>query len=151
MQGKLAIKLVCEIHSKGVESKGNRFTLAANQIAEMHISDRLFGPASAVFVTRTQMTQFSSEVYTTMNVLEEYQLPQYAFDQSIIDVVVRQATSQGFSYTPIAQALQELSKYQMQFAQDLTPDRITKDLGQIFQVVKKNNKSHIVLNSEFLK
>ena len=73
----------------GTMKKENTFMLTANQLQKIGFEDKLLGPkAPAAFVTRNQMSQFASEVFSSMNVFEEYEVPEYKFNTAFVDVIM---------------------------------------------------------------
>ena len=69
--------------------KENTFVLTARQLQKIGFEDKLLGPsAPAAFVTRNQMSQFASEVFSSMNVFEEYEVPEYKFNTAFVDVIM---------------------------------------------------------------
>jgi hypothetical protein len=52
-------------------------------------------------------------------VVEEYEMPEYQFQQNFVEDFVRLASEQHFQHVPALQALEELSSFGTDFGQDL--------------------------------
>jgi hypothetical protein len=147
----LDLDLECEIEAGGVEKKQNILRVDFNQVKRLNISEKLFGPASETFVTRQQLSNLAVEMYSNLNIAEEYELPIYQFNEEFIEGLIKQAATEHFRQIPIDEAIQALSKYSTNFDKDLTADVIKKDLGKVYEVKKINYQKHIKLNNEYLK
>ena len=81
----LDLDLECEIEAGGVEKKQNILRIDFNQSNNLNIAEKLFGPASQVFVTREQLSNLAIEMYSNLNIVEEYELPIYQFNEEFIE------------------------------------------------------------------
>ena len=144
----LDLNLECEIEAGGVEKKQNILRVDFNQVKSLNISEKLFGPASERFVTRQQLSNLAVEMYSNLNIAEEYELPIYQFNEEFIEGLIKQAATEHFRQIPIDEAIQALSKYSTNFDKDLTADLIKKDLGKVYEVKKIHDHKHIQLNNE---
>ena len=145
----LDLNIECEIEDGGVEKNKNILRIDFNQMNSLNIAEKLFGPASQIFVTREQMSDLAIDMYSNLNIVEEYELPIYKFNEEFIEGLIKQAATEHFRQIPIDEALQALSKYSTNFDKDLSPGVIKKELGKIYEVKKDNNQTHIKLNDEF--
>jgi len=104
------LDLECEIEAGGVEKKQNILRIDFNQSNNLNIAEKLFGPASQVFVTREQVSNLAIEMYSNLNIVEEYELPIYQFNDEFIEGLIKQAATENFRQIPIDEAMQTLSK-----------------------------------------
>jgi hypothetical protein len=145
------ITLSCEIGSSGGKiDRVNSFTISANQMSQMQLSDDLFGLANSTYVSREQMSKLSSKIFSQMSILEEYQMPEYQFKESFIEDFIKQTAEVFFKQINLNDALATISKYSINFADDLRSDTIKADGGKVFKLTTYNNKSHIVVDNEGL-
>jgi microcystin-dependent protein len=147
----LDLDLECEIEAGMIEKKQNILRVDFNQVNRLNISEKLFGPASETFVTRKQLSNLAIEMYSNLNIAEEYELPIYQFNEEFIEELIKKAAIEYFRQTPIDEVIQALSKYSTNFDKDLTADVIKKDLGKVYEVNKINDQKHIKLNNEYSK
>lgn len=125
----------------GILRKQNVMQVSGEQIMQLSLDDRLFGPAGTTMVTRDQMTELASEIYTTLNVREDYEVPEERFGQAVVDSLVRQAASVGFGMTPVREALAGLSTYKLDYSdRDLMATHIYKNMSEAFELVKEGKK-----------
>jgi hypothetical protein len=148
--GALDMDFECEIEAGGVEKKQNILRVDFNQVNRLNISEKLFGPATQVFVTRRQLKNLAIEMYSNLNIAEENELPIYQFNEEFIEELIKQAAIEHFRQIPIDEAIQTLSKYLTNFDKDLTANVIKKDLGKVYELKKINDQKHIKLNNEHL-
>lgn len=50
----------------GILRKQNVMHVTGEQVMQLSLDDRLFGPAESTLVTRNQLTELASEIYTTL-------------------------------------------------------------------------------------
>jgi hypothetical protein len=144
------ITLDCEASTKARFKKTNELIIEARQIQELDLIEKLFGNASSTYVTRDQLNDLASEISTSLNIIEDIEMPESEFNQVFIEEIIKQITQNGFSTVSIDNALSSLSKYSTNFDQDLKPDEIKSELSKILEVKKDGNKERIVLNKEYL-
>ncbi len=113
-------------------------TLKSEQIVEMKLDDKLFGPANDVFVSRNQMSRFASEMYNRLNVFEEYEIPADKFDTSTVNDIIKQTGTQDFGPKEAIEVLDAISPYMMDFKGDLKADKIYNQMGSVFKLEKKD-------------
>lgn len=86
----------CTMESSGAKLiKTNTLTINADQLQQIGLEEKLFGPAgnngkSDVFVTRDQMSELSSEMYSALNIVEDYQMPEHQFKEAFIEEIIKQ-------------------------------------------------------------
>ena len=135
----------------GKLAKTNTLTISAQQQQLLGLREKLFGQASSngpgdVYVTRDQMTDLASEMYSTLNIVEDYQIPEIQFSEAFVDGMINQIASSQFQQVPIDDVLASLSKFGFDIGEDLQPDVIKRDLGSILTIEKRDEKSRIILN-----
>jgi hypothetical protein len=111
-------------------------SISNSQFQELEIKEKLLGPASSAYISREQMNQLSGELYSSLNVFEEYEMPEYRFQQNFVEDFIKLATADHFQQIPALQALKELSSYGIDFGQDLQAGKamITKEEAQTLGV-----------------
>ena len=145
------LEFMCNFASTGKLAKTNTLTISAQQQQLLGLREKLFGQASSngpsdVYVTRDQMTDLASEMYSTLNIVEDYQIPEIQFSEAFVDGMINQIASSQFKQVPIDEVLASLSKFGFDIGEDLQPDVIKRDLGSILTIEKRDEKSRIILN-----
>lgn len=141
----------CHIEAGGGKViKTNTLTITSDQQEQLGFDEKLFGAAGGndsnnAYVTRNQMSELSHEMYSTLNIIEEYEIPETQFSEEFVSGLISQLASSSFAPVPIDIVLASLSKYGFDIKADLQPDVIKRNLGSILKVDKKNDKSRIVL------
>ena len=140
----------CTIEAGSVEKKENSLKIFFNQLNQLNILDNLFGPASEVYVTRDQLSDLAIEMYTSLNIIEEYEMPMYQFNEKFVEGLITQVSETTFKQVPFDEAIQALSKYATNFDNDLKGDVIKEDFGKIYQLKKVDDKNFIKIDKEHL-
>ena len=52
------------------------------------MDEKFFGPADERVVTRDQMNKFASELFTTLNVEEDYEIKEEQFSKYALDTII---------------------------------------------------------------
>jgi hypothetical protein len=137
----------CEVNSQGQAYRTNTLVINGEQISQLGIVEDLFGPANEVFVTRNQLQELASDVYSNLNILEEYQIAESQFSANFIEDFIKQTASSALKPVDFENALSQLSSYKIN--EDLKPSLIKSELSKIFKINQTDSKSRIVLNDEF--
>ena len=140
----------CAIEAGSVEKKENTLKISFDQINQLNLLDKLFGPASTTYVTRDQMSELAVEMYTSLNIIEEYEMPMYQFNEKFVEGLIGQVSASSFNQVSFDEAIQELSKYATNFDSDLKADVIKEDLGKIYELKKVKDKKFIKADKEHL-
>ena len=140
------ISLQCEVSANSKLVKTNYFSINFNSEQKNELVNDLFGPASSVYVTRQQMEEFSSKIFSSMNVFEEYEMPEYEFNGNFIDDLIRQTSDHAFQQVPFEQAINGISKFNIN--DDLKADEISSEFSKIFDVKSNGSRQHIIANKE---
>ena len=152
LQDESDLDFMCTMASTGKLMKTNTLTISGQQQQLIGIEEKLFGPATTdkskeqVYVTRDQMTDLSSEMYTTLNIVEDYQMSEGQFSDAFVEGMINQIATDQFKHVPIDTVLASLSKYGFDVGQDLKPDVVKRDMGSIMNVETKDGKSRIVVD-----
>lgn len=86
----------CSMESSGGKlMKTNTLVINADQLQQIGLEEKLFGPSGAkgkdsVYVTRDQMTTLASEMYSTLNIVEDYQMPEIQFSEEFVNGLISQ-------------------------------------------------------------
>ena len=148
------LRFVCTMASQGKLVKTNSLTITSQQQQLIGIEEKLFGSAATgeskndVYVTRDQMAELSSEMYTDLNIMEDYQMSEGQFSEAFIEGMINQIANESFKQVPIDTALASMSKYGLEFYEDLKPDVIKRDMGSIMTIEKKDENSRIILDEK---
>ena len=95
------------------------------------------------------MGLLSREMYSTLNIYEEYEMPEWEFDENFIQDFIRQTAEAALDAVPIDTALASLTKYMLDVSKDLTPDEITRELEQVLKIERRDEKNVVVANQEY--
>jgi hypothetical protein len=68
----------------------------------------LYGPSSEVYVTRDQLSDIAIEMYTSLNIVEEYEMPMYQFNENFIEGLISQVSESTFKQVAFDEAIQPL-------------------------------------------
>jgi hypothetical protein len=142
------LHLGCEIASRGKELKTNKLIISVNQLNQLDVTEKLFGPANTTHVTRDQLNNLANELYTSLNIAEEYQMPMYQFSEEFVQDIISQTASIAFNQIAFDDVIKGLSKYSRSIDDDLEHDVLKFDFGRIFEINKSNNLSFIQINNE---
>ena len=141
------LELRCEILSTSASSvKENFFSIDFKSESNNELVNRLFGEKESVYVTRNQMDDFSQTFYSSMNVLEQYEIPEHQFSESFVDDLIKQLADDGFKPVPFEQAINGISRFNIDA--DLQPDEITSEYSKVFDVKQEGGKDHLIINKE---
>jgi hypothetical protein len=143
------LRFTCEMDSMGRVMRANYLKMSSKQVQELGLADELMGPANVSYVTRHQITKLASRIYSDLNIVEEYEIPEHSFSDLFTNELLRQAAGAQFTYVPVEQALAQMSSFTANIGKDLQATEITEDLGSILEVARSDNKSHIVVNKNF--
>jgi len=144
------LKFSCHLASMARVVRTNSLSMTSGQLQDLGVSDRLLGSASAVYVTRHQVAKLSAEMYTALDILEEFELPEFQLRSIFGDGLIRQATGRHFAPLEASEALKELSKFGVDNVGGLTPEEILRELGSVIEVRRESSKVHLALNEEYL-
>jgi hypothetical protein len=113
------LKFSCKLSAVNNTVKTNILSISSSEFQEMGIKEKLLGPASTAYVSREQLNILAGQLFSSLNVVEEYEMPEYQFQQNFVEDFVRLASDQHFQHVPALQALKELSSFGTDFGQDL--------------------------------
>ena len=128
---KVDLQFVCELASVGRVVRVNTLSISNSQIQELGILEKLFGPASSTFVNRDQVNQLAEKIYSSLNIVEEYEIPELQFQSIFVEDLIRQASAEQFQQVPALQALKELSSFGINFNKDLQPGMLLINLMKV--------------------
>ena len=101
-----------------------------------------------VYVTRDQMVELANEMYTSLNILEEYEMPEVQFSEAFANDLINQISVCNFSHVPVDEALSSLSKYGFDIPEDFQPDVVKRHLESLFFIQSLGDESRIVLDQQ---
>jgi hypothetical protein len=146
------VNFLCELASSGERAMTNTLTISGDQQQMIGLEEKLFGPSgssgSTVYVNRDQMTELAAEMYTTLNIVEDYDMPQSEFSEAFVDDMVNQLAIKQFQQVSVNDALETLSHYAFDISQDLKPDVIKHDMSSVIKIDKSSGKDRIVLDED---
>lgn len=135
-------------HNKLAQGKQNGLIVTASKLNELGLVDKLFGSDEVAFVTRNQLVQLATSLFSSLPKFEAAATKEFIND--FVDEIVRQ-TSSSFEKVPIDSALISLSKYSIaenNSSSTATPDVIKSELAKMFQVRKETGKSAYIATNE---
>lgn len=118
-----------------------------SQLSNLGIVDDIFGPATERYVSRTQMSALSSEIFSKLNIIEDYQISNSEFSQAFVQDFIAQTASQAFAKVNVNDSLSILSTYDLKG--DLQPDLIKSELSKIFTINASKSIQHLILNQTY--
>jgi hypothetical protein len=124
LQENLDLKFSCKLSTVSHTVKINTFSISSSEFQEMGIQEKLLGPASSAYVSRKQLNLLAGQLYSTLNIFEEYEMPENQFNLKFVEDFVRLAADQQFKHVRAMQALKELSSFGFQIGQDLHPGNL---------------------------
>ena len=140
------IEIKCEASKSSKAISSNTFSVNFESSQLNELVNQLFGPASSVYVSRTQLDEFSSKIYSNMNVFEQYEMDEDSFRAGFLDDLIKQTADQAFQHVPFQDAINGISKFNIEG--DIKPDEIYSEFSKIFDVKTENDKQHIISNKE---
>ncbi len=93
----LDLALECVAIAQGRKVRTNTLTMSSNQLTQMRLDEKLFGSAETVYVSREQMRSLSAEMYAALDIVEEYEMSEYRFNEAFINDFIRQTGEGVFS------------------------------------------------------
>jgi len=103
-----------------------------------------------VFVTRDQLTKLSQEIHSNIKAVEDYQISSNQFSQIFVDDLIKSVSNDGFKSVLFEDALNIISKYSIEFSNDLKPNVIKEEIQNNFKIEKIGDKKHIKLDYDKL-
>ena len=152
-------KFNCRVFSHGKVLKTNTLTITSYDQQLIGLEEKLFGSsntsatemreiATDVLVTRVQASELANEMYSSLNILEDYDMPELQFSEAFVNDLISKIAGSTFAHVPIDEALSSLSKYGFDIREDLKPDVFKRNLGSLFTIETIGDESKIVLNSK---
>jgi hypothetical protein len=123
LQQNINLEFRCKLTAVSHTVKINTLAISSSEFQEMGIREKLLGPASSVYVSREQLNLLAGQLFSSLNVVEEYEMPEYKFKQNFVEDFIGLASEQHFHHVPAMEALKKLSSYGFQFQQDLQPGK----------------------------
>ena len=148
--------MTCSMATKAKRVLTNTLTITSRQVDQIGMKEKLFGDSTGgqkeeVYVTRDQMAEFSRDMYASLNIIEEYDMPESQFSDAFVSGLIQQTASTTFKDVPIDQALASLSKYTVDVTTDLRPDEIKSELSNVLKVEQFGDKKRIVSKTKVAK
>ena len=84
----------CYLATVGKEVRSNRLSINLKSQQRIGLEEKLFGNAdsSSAYVTRKQMTELSNEMYSSLDIVEEYEMSEFQFNEAFIGDFIKQVT-----------------------------------------------------------
>jgi hypothetical protein len=152
------LRFACRMMTHGRRVKTNTLTIGSRQQEQVGLVDKLFGPTTAtggstsvrqpetVYVTRNQLNDLAADMYSVLNIVEEYQMPTDVFTDDFISELLKEISIKHFTQVPVDATLETLSKYGLDFDADVRPDQIKRDLESLLVIQRQDNRARIILN-----
>jgi len=146
------LNFICSMTSSGKQVKTNTLQITANQLNELSLKEKLFGPShtpdssAVVYITRDQLMSLAMDTYSALNIDEECEMPESQFSEAFVEGLVSQIAASQFTHVDIDKALTAKATCGIDFKGDLRADEIKRDLSEVLQVNTINGKKQIVVN-----
>jgi hypothetical protein len=114
-QLKFSCKLASESHTIQIKT----LTISSNNFQHLGIKEKLLGSAASAYVNMAQLYKLAGLLYSSLNILEEYEMSENQFQKYFVHDFLGLATDQNFHHVPARQALMEQSSYGLQTGQEL--------------------------------
>ena len=150
------LEFSCEMATAGTMAKTNTLVITTRQQKLIGLEEKLFGELSdnspnRAYVTRDQMTNLAREMYSTLNIVEDFRMTEVQFIESFIEDLVDQAASNQFSQISVDVVLSSLSRYGFAANEYVNPFIMKRELGSILTIGKVNDQNRIALNETHFK
>jgi microcystin-dependent protein len=139
----------CEFETTGKKNKKNIFKLTLNQINDLNLLDEIFGPNEVAYLTRNQMNELSSLIFSSLKINEIYEISEHQFKEKFVSNLIELVGESSFKNVDFDSALSFLSKYSIDIQEDLRPDIIKSEMSNILNIKKLGQKSHLIVNESF--
>ena len=143
----------CTAASQGRQTVSRSLTLTAREVDSLGINEMLSRPPQSTtpnsetfFVTKEQIKQLTTDVYSILNIAEDYDMSVDQFSEAFVDDFILQAALHPFILIDLGTALKHLSKYGAESCKDMRPDEIAQQFGRIFLL---SASGRIVVNDNF--
>ena len=136
------LELKCEVTTGASSAKTNSFSINFNSENNNELVNELFGDGDSAYVTRNQMDQFSQEIYSSMDVFEQYEIPDDQFNTVFVEDLIKQTADHGFESVPFDEAINGISRFNIDA--DLQPDEITSEYSKVFDVEEDDEKERLI-------
>ena len=138
----------CQMSTMGKFKKQNVLRIYSHQMQSLGVADELMGPASSAYVTRTQLAKVANKLHSSLNVYEDYDMPEYQFSEAFVDDLLRDSAAK-FSNVDMVEVIEQTA-LTYDFRNDLQASQITEQLGSVFEVSKNGSTDRIAINKEGL-
>jgi hypothetical protein len=108
----------CNLSSGSQTLQVNTLTISSNDFQHLGLKEKLLGTAVSAYVTREQLNKLAGQLYSSLNLLEEFEMPRFQFQRIFIDDFLGLATEKNFHHVPVIEALKELSSYGLPTGQE---------------------------------
>lgn len=109
------------------------------QLQKLNIVKKVFGSSSSALMTRQQLLSLAGEVYRSLKIMNEYQVPEYEFSEEFIQKVLKEE----FSLVSLDIAIKTVSKYAISPKVSLKLDQLKRNASTLLKVDKTGNFSLI--------
>jgi hypothetical protein len=114
----------CKLASGSQTIQIKTLTISNNDFHRLRLKEKFLGSAASAYVNMAQLYKLAGQLYSSLNILEEYEMPEHQFQKYFIDDFLGLATEQSFHHVPAKQALKELSRYGLPTGEELMPGSI---------------------------
>jgi hypothetical protein len=131
LENTVDLHLKCSTTPRGNSVKTHATKTNPNKIELVGLKEKLFGSnrtqKESVFVTKDQMTSLASEIYTQLNIDEEYRITEVHFIKLFVDSLTNQTMLKND--TTIEDVVRNLSHYGLDVETDFEVSEIIRDMG----------------------
>ena len=121
--------------------KVNHLIIDVNLFNQLNLIERIFGQLFSVYMTRTQIDLLASELYSSLNILEEYEITEFVFKELFIGDFIKQLTAEStdFKQVELDEAIENLSKYSLK----VDKNYIKEKSENILKLQNKEDSYHL--------
>jgi hypothetical protein len=106
----------------------------------IRLSEKLFGPANQVYVSRDhQLTDLSNEIYSYFNTITIYHKMSLVWH--LLKISISLTSEASFKHVSFEDALN--------ISEDIKSDQIKNEMAKLFKIDKTANTSHIVFDNKY--
>lgn len=140
----LDLNLDCKVQAKVKTQKTKELIISGQELNHLQFKNKLFGKAKEASLTLNHLAVFASELYSFLNIIEEYEMPEFQFSDLFAEELLKKFTT-GLSHVPFFEAVSLFPRH----SEDLKFGEIKSMFEQLIEI-KRNEKQqdYLELNIE---
>jgi hypothetical protein len=142
------LQFACQMASRDKTTRSNTLTIGVRQLEEIGLVDMLFKPrletmlvasSDTIYVTRRQLSQLANDMYWTLNIMDDYRMPQEQFVEAFVDDLAAQTAVFDFAMVPADVISDQLSAYGFDSSPDFRTDQTVDSLKWILRIDSRDD------------